>query len=204
MHYSLILPLAAAALQFFSTAAGMAVAAPAADLEVSSPADALEVRSPAVDAALDHIAPFPFNDDDNDAAQLEKAFDALINIPDDVLKGGSGPTKAYLKHLYPEAFAGEPNKRSAELAPRQSFAAIANCIYQHVKFIAENGPLPELKILKIKKYIKALGGTRKAVKLLLKARTWRELVVIGGPSLEALARELLGYGDVATACFAWL
>lgn len=201
MHYQLILPVAFA-VQLLGTTSAMAIASGSPDLDFSSPASGLQAR--AEDAALDHIAPFPFPDDDDSAAQLEKAFDAIVNVPDSVLKAGAGPTKDWFKDQFPEAFRDEHDKRDPELAPRVSVAAVAACVFQLVKFIAENGPLPELKILRIKRLVNLLGGTTAAVKALLKARTYRELIIIGGPNLEALAKELLGYGGVATACFAWL
>ncbi len=57
------------------------------------------------------------------------------------------------------------------------------------------------KILKIKKYIKALGGTKDAVQLMLRASTAEERLRVGGTALMGLASEVLGVAAVREACF---
>lgn len=57
------------------------------------------------------------------------------------------------------------------------------------------------KILRIKNYIRALGGTKEAVPLLLRATTAQERLRVGGTALKNLAAELLGVTAIAKACF---
>ena len=57
------------------------------------------------------------------------------------------------------------------------------------------------KVIKIKSYIKALGGTKSAVKLLMKATTAEERLRVGGTALKNLAAELLGVAAVRITCF---
>lgn len=57
------------------------------------------------------------------------------------------------------------------------------------------------KLLKIKKYIKALGGVREAAALLLGATTWAEKMEAGGSALVNLAAEISGVKDIKENCF---
>lgn len=68
------------------------------------------------------------------------------------------------------------------------------------RVLIEHG-IPVAKLRKIKDLIKVLGGPKEAAKMLRKAKNWRMLLQIGGSKLEALAKELLGYNDIAQACF---
>ncbi|HFR4221547.1 MULTISPECIES: hypothetical protein [Bacillus] len=56
------------------------------------------------------------------------------------------------------------------------------------------------KLLKIKKYINALGGFGEAAKLLVQASTWEERMRVGGQALVGLAGELTGATGVWAAC----
>ncbi|MFC4619207.1 hypothetical protein ACFO4N_10825 [Camelliibacillus cellulosilyticus] len=56
------------------------------------------------------------------------------------------------------------------------------------------------KIIKVKKYIKALGGVANAAKLMLKATTWEEKLRVGGKALMNLGLELSGIAALKV-CF---
>ncbi|PGZ48261.1 hypothetical protein COE56_20360 [Bacillus anthracis] len=56
------------------------------------------------------------------------------------------------------------------------------------------------KLIKIKKYINALGGFGEAAKLLVQAATWEERMRVGGQALVGLAGELTGATGVWAAC----
>lgn len=56
------------------------------------------------------------------------------------------------------------------------------------------------KVIKIKKYIKELGGLAEAAKLLVEATTWEEKLRVGGQALIGLAGELTGVTGVYEAC----
>lgn len=141
------------------------------------------------------IVPFPF--DESTAPALADALNLITSIPDDVLDAGDDATHDWLaKHGY-------GNKPNAKLTRRQGWLAVLNCVFAIGKFIAENG-VPALKLARVKKLIELLGGAGAVAKMLLKAKSWKELITIAGPDLEALALELLGWGDIAQACFSWM
>lgn len=52
--------------------------------------------------------------------------------------------------------------------------------------------------------IKAIGNAKAVGKMLLKARSWKQLVAIGGAPLAKLAEELLGIRPVVDACFGFM
>ncbi|KAK3396679.1 hypothetical protein B0T20DRAFT_276964 [Sordaria brevicollis] len=86
------------------------------------------------------------------------------------------------------------------LVARASAWKIAKCVASIVQLIATTA-VPAAKLLKIKKYIKALGGVKESVKLLLGATTKAEKLKAGGQALVYLSAELLGVGSVKAACF---
>lgn len=57
------------------------------------------------------------------------------------------------------------------------------------------------KLLKIKKYIAALGGLRNAAALLVGATTWSEKMKAGGTALLNLAAEISGISGIKDNCF---
>jgi hypothetical protein len=87
-----------------------------------------------------------------------------------------------------------------EIAARASLWKITKCVAAIVQLLATTA-VPAAKLLRIKQYIKALGGTRQAVKLLLGATTRAEKLKAGGEILVNLSAELLGISTVKTQCF---
>ncbi|GAB1312528.1 hypothetical protein MFIFM68171_02738 [Madurella fahalii] len=87
-----------------------------------------------------------------------------------------------------------------EIAARASIWKITKCVAAIVQLLATTA-VPAAKLLRIKKYIKALGGTKEAVKLLLGATTRAEKLRVGGEILVNLSAELLGISTVKTHCF---
>jgi hypothetical protein len=57
------------------------------------------------------------------------------------------------------------------------------------------------KLLKIKRYIQALGGLREAATLIVGATTFAEKMQRGGQALIALCEEIIGIGAVKDNCF---
>lgn len=182
MLYSVFLSFAVTALQFGQI--GFASAVPEA-------AELAERET----AAQPKLVPFPF--DERTAPALADALNVITLIPDEVLDAGDGPTHNWLAE---HGYANSPNPK---LARRQGWLAILKCVWEIGKFIAENG-VPALKLSRVKKLIEALGGAKEAAKLLLKAKSWEELVAIAGPDLQALANEFLGWSGVAQECFSWI
>ena len=66
-------------------------------------------------------------------------------------------------------------------------------------FIASNA-IGAAKIIRIKKYIEALGGVRESAKLLLQASNNLERLKEGGEALALLAGEILGVPLISNNC----
>lgn len=77
--------------------------------------------------------------------------------------------------------------------------SIAKCTAAIVAFVGMN-LVSVSKLLKIKKYIAALGGFRESAMLMLRASNWEERLRIGGGALVGLAGEILGYAVIRNNC----
>lgn len=73
------------------------------------------------------------------------------------------------------------------------------CAAAITAFIASNA-IGAAKILRIRKYIEALGGVRASAKLLLEASNTAERLKEGGEALALLAGEILGFPLVRKNC----
>ena len=83
-----------------------------------------------------------------------------------------------------------------ELAAQASLGKISKCVVAIVHLLGTTA-IPAAKLLRIKKCIKALGGTKQAIKLVLGATSPAEKLKVGG---QALAAELLGISTVKNNC----
>ncbi|KAK3952710.1 hypothetical protein QBC32DRAFT_313713 [Pseudoneurospora amorphoporcata] len=159
-------------------------------------------------------------------SSLDELFNLLDSIPDSVLESGDDalnqwfidndlrdPTAPLLIDTNPDV---TPDLDSldnldilisdSDLAERGVVVAratawkIAKCVASIVQLIATTA-VPAAKLLKIKKYIKALGGVQESVKLMLGATTKAEKLKVGGTALVYLSAEILGISSVKAACF---
>lgn len=80
-----------------------------------------------------------------------------------------------------------------------SFWEIAKCVAAITWLIGSNIVIVA-KLIKIKKYIAALGGIRRSAELMIRASTWEERLRIGGGALVGLASEVLGISAVRNNC----
>lgn len=184
MHYSTFLSMGVAVLQFSSTA-----------LSLSIPKEhSLQTR------ADESVVPFPF--DEADFSELEATFDLIEKIPDSAIAGGQAAVSDWLTSQLGSSGVAVRDT-SAALESRQSAIQIANCAGSILKAIIEFA-FPISKITKIRKLIKALGGARKVAKMLLKAKSWKQIYQIGGAKLEELAKILLGADEIIQNCFMFL
>ena len=183
MHYTAVLSFALAGLHFSSTALGLSIP------------NFNSVPARAEDHA--NIIPFPFDEDQS--APLEQAFDAITSIPDSVLDEGDDALTAWLTT---HGAAPKLSARGPLIEQRQSIFQMAQCAAAILKAVAENA-LPVSKLRRIKELIKLLGGASKVAKLLLKARTFKQIIAIGGPELQEIAEILLGLTDVVNDCFSF-
>ncbi|KAL2133489.1 hypothetical protein VTI74DRAFT_2254 [Chaetomium olivicolor] len=164
------------------------------------------------------IANFTFTPDFD--FSLDRLLSEIEEIPDEVLEKGDEALHKWLvdhgrrpgnEPLKRDEDSGAPAETEidarglslierGELVVRASWWKTAKCIAAIIKLLATTA-VPASKLLRIKKYIKALGGTKKAVKLLLKATSKAERLRIGGKALVNLASELLGISSVKKNCF---
>lgn len=150
------------------------------------------------------------DDDDHQVwASLERTFGIINEIPDEVLQKGDDETHKWLvKHGYRGGPKPPLPRRdlvsksrldgAQELATRGFFDVI-RCVGAITAFIASNA-IGAAKIIRIKKYIEALGGVRESAKLLLKASNNAERLKEGGEALALLAGELLGVPLISNNC----
>ncbi|KAK4169787.1 hypothetical protein QBC43DRAFT_283346 [Cladorrhinum sp. PSN259] len=169
--------------------------------------EVIEARGPAISATA---ANFNFTREFN--FPLDYLFGEIEAIPDEVLEKGDEALHEWLVANGDRA-PDEKLKRDTldsdeslsifergELAARASIWKIAKCVAAIVQLLATTA-VPAAKLLRIKKYIKALGGTKEAVKLLLGATTKAEKLKAGGEILVNLSAELLGISSVKNNCF---
>ncbi|GEK35682.1 hypothetical protein [Kurthia sibirica] len=71
------------------------------------------------------------------------------------------------------------------------WVAIGACAAALTWFVGSN-LFAAAKIIKVKKYIKALGGFKESAKLLVSATTWEEKLRVGGSAFKSLAAEITG------------
>lgn len=183
MHYATILSIGVTALSLSTTTLGLSIP------ETAS----LQIRA----EDNNNVTPFPF--DEADSAVLEKAFDAITSIPDSVLDDGEEALKEWIKS-HPSS--PQLTVRDDALEPRQTLFQILKCAGAIVQAIAENA-FPISKLRRLKELIRVLGGARQVAKLLLKAKTFKQVLIIGGPELQQIAEILLGVTNVVNSCFSF-
>lgn len=128
------------------------------------------------------------NDTDTRNA-VNQIFTAIIAIPSAVLDAGDNSTTTWLTE----------NGYRSRIHPA-SWWQQAKCALAILAFIGTN-LVSAAKLLRIKKYIEALGGASEAAALLLKCTTWAERLELGGTALVNLAAELFGVDLIKNACF---
>jgi hypothetical protein len=96
--------------------------------------------------------------------ELDKTFATVVKIPDDVLKQGDNATAAWLTAY------GHRGGIHAD-----SFWQKTECALAILAFLGSN-LVAASKIIKIEKYIEALGGVAEAVELMLKCSTTVEML----------------------------
>lgn len=208
MHFATLLPYYALSILQFSPT-------PLVSGMPASPA--LQSR----DLADHGITPFPFSE--ADISQIESVFSTLESVPDDVLQGDDATLRAWISQhsQVPPPPASPPSRlavrepdppSSTDLTTRSNYPndletrdialwiQIGKCAFEIGKAIAEN-VFPGLKLRRAIELIRSIGGARKVAKMLLKAKSLKELIAIGGPELVELAEIFLGITDVARACF---
>ncbi|OAA57319.1 hypothetical protein ISF_07240 [Cordyceps fumosorosea ARSEF 2679] len=137
------------------------------------------------------------------APALSYALSAISAIPDDVLASNSDAAlDAWLvanHYRTPGGLDLTTTTTSTEIEAR-GFWKATKCVASIMWAIGSTA-IPIAKIAKIKKYIEALGGVKKAVELMLGATSKAEKLKAGGQALVSLSAELLGIASVKSNCF---
>ena len=153
---------------------------------------------------------FHLKDDDDGRiyAEVERTFGVIHDIPDAVLEAGDEALQAWkVDHGHQKREAGAEALAAPAPAPElpdrsllaRGWWEVTKCAGAIAAFIASNA-IGAAKLLRIKKYIEALGGVKKSAELLLKASTNAERLKEGGEALALLAGEILGTSLVANNC----
>ena len=196
MHFTALTASALASLSLFSAVLSSPIASgPAAPATIIARDQLLARQEPQ--------APEIFLKDDDEhriGGELERVLGIITEIPDEVLNAGDEAADKWLKeHGYrPSADKRAPVNEERDLEDRQ-VGDVARCAGSIAAFIGTN-LVGVAKLLRIKKYIAALGGVRESAELMLKASTNAERLREGGEALVLLAGEILGYGAVAKNC----
>ena len=185
MYYSTVLSVALATFTFTPTILTHAIPNPVA-------------LAPAPRAEAPEVLAEPFPGNETDASYLEEPLAAIENIPDSVFDEGP---EAVQKWIVAYQSKDQLTVRSA-LAVRQDWAQIAKCAFAIGKAIAENA-FPISKLRRIKDLVKLLGGARAVAKMLLRAKSIKQFIIIGGPELQEIAEILLGLQSVVNDCFSF-
>ncbi len=168
------------------------------------------VASPVEARALEanqnfEVAAGNYNFTEDFAPALAYTFNALASIPDDVLaQGEEAVNKWFVENNYRSgsvelAADADADDAVTDLEAR-GFWQVTKCVGSIMWAIGSTA-IPVAKIARIKKYIEALGGVKKAVQLMLGATSKAEKLKAGGQALVNLSAELLGISAVKANCF---
>ncbi|KAH7347476.1 hypothetical protein B0T11DRAFT_291357 [Plectosphaerella cucumerina] len=147
---------------------------------------------------------------------LELALTEITAIPDEVLLKGDEATNDWLVEHGLRDNDPEDNDDDAPITARgeevtslslferdeldaRGVVQVAKCIAAISKVIVSTA-VPAAKILRIKRYLQLLGGVRKTVLLLVRAKTGAQRLKLGGRALFNLANELFGIQSIKNNC----
>ncbi|KAJ3498809.1 hypothetical protein NLG97_g823 [Lecanicillium saksenae] len=167
------------------------------------------VASPVEARALEanqnfEVAAGNYNFTEDFGPALAYTFNAIASIPDDVLaEGDDAANKWFVENNYRSAglqLAADTDEAAVSELEARGFWQVTKCVGS-VMWAIGSTAIPVAKIARIKKYIEALGGVKKAVQLMLGATSKAEKLKAGGQALVSLSAELLGIAGVKANCF---
>lgn len=212
MLYSTLLSAAVVALQFSQTTLAFAIP------------DSVDLMIRSKDLDDDKVTPFPYDEDD--APEIENVFAIIEDIPDETFDQGDQAVQDWIKahrkgvssnkprsvnsletreaepEAEPEAQPESTAVSDAFTIEKRSWIDVAKCALAILQAIAEN-EFPIAKLRRVKALVKLLGGAKKTAKLLLKAKSLKQLLVIGGPELAELGEILFNFRGIVGACFSF-
>lgn len=152
-----------------------------------SPARAQEDNGALIGAVADDVTIL------ENEQQAEELLEVIDQIPEEVLLEGDEATRAWAAtHLRAND--------GVDLGGNQAYDVdIIGCTGAILWAIGST-LIPAAKILKIKRYMKELGGVRESIKILWGASfNYEKLMAMGG-TVAALGAELLGIAAIRQAC----
>lgn len=127
-----------------------------------------------------------------EAQQMESGLNYVMSIPEEVLQQGDAATQQWLRD--------NPINPAAQEGRVTTYASVLGCSGAILGMLGGN-LVGAAKILKIRKYIDALGGVKDAVQLMWGASFSYEKMMAAGGALGSLAAELTGVASIKAACF---
>lgn len=209
MLYSTLLSAAVVAMQFSQTTLAFAIP------------DSVDLMILSKDRDDDKIIPFPYDEDDAD--EIVDVFGLIEDIPDETFDQGDQAVKDWIKNhrkgnrprsvdsletreaeaeAQPEAQPESTAVSEISTIEKRGWIEVAKCALAILQAIAENG-FPIAKLRRVKAIVKLLGGAKKTAKMLLKAKSFRQLLIIGGPELAELGEILFNFRSIVGACFSF-
>ncbi len=137
------------------------------------------------------------NDEHYIQGQFEYFFSVITEIPDDVLEKGDGKTNQWINEHHHPVSRNAIQDRDLE---DRGIGDKIQCGIALGGLIADNA-IPLAKLRRIRALVNELGGVRKTVVKLLKAKTKEQRLKVGGQALVKLVELLLGFKDVKEECF---
>lgn len=124
--------------------------------------------------------------------EWEDGLDYIMSIPDEILLQGDEATQKWVEE--------HPATPATQEGQFVTYANKLACTGAILTMIAGN-TIAAAKLLRIKRYIKALGGVKDAVQLMWGASFSEEKLLAAGGALGALAAELTGVAAIQSQCF---
>ncbi|WP_374017315.1 hypothetical protein ABU162_24600 [Paenibacillus thiaminolyticus] len=130
--------------------------------------------------------------------QMMPVLQAIENIPNELLESGdSSAINQYFRSKNVDIIVFNDAKGEKFRVKQQGWWGCSLAIGELLVLNA----VPVAKIAKIKKYIKSLGGTVEAAKLLMGATSIKEKAEAIGIAFAALVAELSGFTELKEKCF---
>jgi hypothetical protein len=142
--------------------------------------------------------PFPFDDTPENVLQLSKAFELIENIPDATLEASIGVVAIWTQ-AYDGSITGKSSQEDFSINPKKALK-ILKCVGEFA-ILLQKGSLTIEELKNIKSIISKLGGAKAVAKLLLNAKSWKQLGTLGGPLLKELGGYLQQWKTAIKDCF---
>ncbi|MGH3752026.1 MAG: hypothetical protein ACRDRP_04895 [Pseudonocardiaceae bacterium] len=125
---------------------------------------------------------------------LEECLRIIDEIPEKVIEDGDQAVQDWVRDRYPSVT--ENGSLARTIGPWQ----VAKCTGAVMVAIG-SAAVPAAKLLKLRRFIREVGGLRKAAELLIKVARGEEQLAEFGPVIGSLGAEILGIAAIRENCF---